>query len=111
MPPLDLDAWLEKIRRCEPLEEHEWKSLCARVKELLVEESNVQSVHSPVTVCGDIHGQFHDLLKLLETGGEVPETNYIFMGDFVDRGYHSLESFTLLMLLKARWPAHVKLLR
>ena len=51
MPPLDLDAWLEKIRRCEPLEEHELKSLCARVKELLVEESNVQSVHSPVTVC------------------------------------------------------------
>lgn len=111
MSPLDLDAWLAKIRRCEPLEEHELRNLCARVKELLVEESNVQSVHSPVTVCGDIHGQFHDLMKLLETGGEVPGTNYIFMGDFVDRGYNSLESFTLLMLLKARWPAHVTLLR
>ena len=111
MSPLDLDAWLAKIRRCEPLEEHELRNLCARVKELLVEESNVQSVNSPVTVCGDIHGQFHDLMKLLETGGEVPGTNYIFMGDFVDRGYNSLESFTLLMLLKARWPAHVTLLR
>lgn len=44
-----------------------------------MEESNVQPVNSPVTVCGDIHGQFHDLLKLFETGGDVPNTNYIFM--------------------------------
>ena len=76
-----------------------------------MEESNVQPVSSPVTVCGDIHGQFHDLLKLLETGGDVPDTNYIFMGDFVDRGYNSLESFTLLLLLKARHPQCVTLLR
>lgn len=44
-----------------------------------MEESNVQPVNAPVSVCGDIHGQFHDLLKLFDTGGDVPSTNYIFM--------------------------------
>ena len=100
-----------QIKQCEPLEESELEALCGYVKEVLVEESNVQPVNSPVHGVGDIHGQFHDLLKLLETGGDVPDTNYIFMGDFVDRGYNSLESFTLLMLLKARWPQCVTLLR
>ena len=110
------------------------------MKEILIEESYVQPVNSPVTVCGDIHGQFHDLMKLFATGGHVPETNYIFMvrivepfffiaffmgavvvgkvwhgyvylnravvhsqGDFVDRGFNSLEVFTILLLLKARY--------
>ncbi|CAI5478017.1 unnamed protein product [Closterium sp. Yama58-4] len=108
---LDLDAWIEKVKRCEYLMEDELKQLCEYVKEILVEESNVQPVNSPVTVCGDIHGQFHDLMKLFDTGGPVPSTNYIFMGDFVDRGYNSLEVFTVLMLLKARYPAHMTLLR
>mmetsp|Transcript_32901 Transcript_32901/g.83511 ORF Transcript_32901/g.83511 Transcript_32901/m.83511 type:complete len:306 (-) Transcript_32901:864-1781(-) len=108
---LELDAWLEKVKKCEYLAEEELKALCEYVKEILVEESNVQPVNAPVTVCGDIHGQFHDLLRLFETGGEVPSTNYIFMGDFVDRGYNSLEVFTLLMLLKARYPANITLLR
>lgn len=82
-----------------------------KVKELLLEESNVQPVAAPVTICGDIHGQFYDLLELFRIGGEIPLTNYIFMGDFVDRGYYSLETFTLLLALKARWPDKITLLR
>jgi serine/threonine-protein phosphatase 6 catalytic subunit len=108
---LDLDSCIERIKRCETLTETELEQLCLKCKDILVEESNVQPVCSPVTVCGDIHGQFHDLLKLFQTGGEVPETNYVFMGDFVDRGYNSLEVFTLLMLLKVKYPAHGTLLR
>lgn len=67
-----------------------------------MEESNVQPVNSPVVVCGDIHGQFYDLLHLFEVGGPIPKTNYVFMGDFVDRGHHSVETLQLLLCYKAR---------
>ncbi|XP_059661631.1 phytochrome-associated serine/threonine-protein phosphatase [Cornus florida] len=108
---MDLDLWISKVKEGQHLSEDELQLLCEYVKEILIEESNVQPVNSPVTVCGDIHGQFHDLMKLFQTGGHVPETNYIFMGDFVDRGYNSLEVFTILLLLKARYPANITLLR
>ncbi|CAN8016498.1 unnamed protein product, partial [Ixodes persulcatus] len=96
----DLDRQIEQLRRCEIIKESEVKSLCAKAREILVEESNVQRVDSPVTVCGDIHGQFYDLKELFKVGGDVPDTNYLFMGDFVDRGFYSVETFLLLLALK-----------
>ena len=77
-----------------------------QAKEILTKESNVQEVRCPVTVCGDVHGQFHDLMELFRIGGKSPDTNYLFMGDYVDRGYYSVETVTLLVGLKvgARCP-------
>ena len=51
-----------------------------QAREILVKESNVQAVKCPVTVCGDVHGQFHDLVELFKIGGDAPDTNYLFMG-------------------------------
>ncbi|KAI9803448.1 MAG: sporulation-induced protein [Piccolia ochrophora] len=200
------DEWLEQAKQCKYLPENDMKKLCEIVKECLMEESNIQPVRTPVTVCGDIHGQFYDLLELFRVAGGMPNSthvaaptvptkvitsddieppseikdpklrrkvisdsnagngsnpnaneddldeepggndgggtqapisdaetknetsssssnlkgsdgdaqgaqNYIFLGDFVDRGYFSLETFTLLMCLKAKYPDRVTLVR
>lgn len=82
-----------------------------QAKEVFVNESNVQPVSCPVTVCGDVHGQFHDLVELFRIGGELPETNYLFMGDYVDRGFYSVETVTMLIALKIRYPRRITILR
>lgn len=206
-PNAGLDEWLEEAKQCHYLPERAMKELCEKVKEILMEgmartsrererecvcgnavanatsvvaESNIQPVCTPVTVCGDIHGQFYDLLELFRVAGGMPgETNvqapksatsvitsedieppteitnpklrkklkspgggadsagdadgdddgeeeqqqaagdvpatstvtssqsaatrFVFLGDYVDRGYFSLEAFTLLMCLKAKY--------
>jgi serine/threonine-protein phosphatase PPG1 len=57
------------------------EAICAKTKELLMRESNVVHVRAPVTVVGDIHGQFFDLIEIFRIGGNCPDTNYLFLGE------------------------------
>lgn len=107
----DLEGWLAKLSRGTPLPEADVKALCDKAREGLMNESNVQPVAAPVTVCGDIHGQWHDLVELYRIGGSAPDTNYLFMGDYVDRGYYSVETVSMLVCLKVRYPDRVHILR
>jgi serine/threonine-protein phosphatase PPG1 len=100
-----------------------------------MQESNVVHVQAPVTVVGDIHGQFYDLIEIFKIGGWCPDTNYLFLGerlapnipqiypglqslveltvigDYVDRGMFSVETISLLVCLKLRYPNRVTLIR
>ena len=105
------DKWLEQLKQGKCLPEKQLKQMCDAVKDILIQESNVQAVSAPVIVCGDIHGQFYDLLELFRTGGDIPNSHYVFMGDYVDRGYHSVETLELLLCLKIKYPGLITLLR
>ncbi|CAD8211107.1 unnamed protein product [Paramecium octaurelia] len=107
----DLDQWIAKLKNCQFLPEQEVIQLCTKAKEILISESNVEVVHTPVTVCGDIHGQFHDLIELFKVGGDCPGTNYLFLGDLVDRGFNSVETFLLLLAFKVRFPDRITIIR
>jgi len=107
----DLDRQIRDLRQCRTITEQEVKGLCDKAREILIKESNIQHVNAPITVCGDIHGQHYDLIELFKVGGDIPDTNYLFLGDFVDRGSHSVETFLLLLALKVRYPARITLIR
>lgn len=132
--PSDLDRHIEQLKRCECIKESEVRELCNKARDILMEESNIQNIYSPITVCyyfiyliclqicGDIHGQFYDMMELFKVGGDCPKTNYLFMGDFVDRGFYSVETFLLLLALKVtillmisiyqvRYPDRISLIR
>lgn len=108
---LDLDRCIQRLKEFNPLSETEVKQIVDLAKDVLSAESNVKPVRCPVTVSGDIHGQFHDLMELFRIGGSPPDTNYLFLGDYVDRGYFSVECVSLLLCLKVRYPERITILR
>jgi len=107
----DVDQFIEQLLDCKPLTENQIKFLCERLSEILEKESNVQPVTCPVTVAGDVHGQFYDVLELFRISGRPPDTNFLFLGDYVDRGYYSVETVSLIAALKVRYKDKVTILR
>ncbi|TNJ30379.1 Serine/threonine-protein phosphatase [Giardia muris] len=108
---MDIDNILGRLKRCELPTELEAEELAYKAKELFQKEPNVLQVKSPVTIVGDIHGQFYDLRELFSIGGAIPDVHYLFMGDYVDRGYFSVETFMLLVAYKIKYPMRLSLLR
>ncbi|OMJ86095.1 hypothetical protein SteCoe_12451 [Stentor coeruleus] len=116
---IDIDAILEKlleVKHARPgrqvnLTEQEVRSLCIKSRDIFMSQPILLELEAPLKVCGDVHGQFYDLLRLFEYGGFPPDSNYLFLGDYVDRGKQSLETVCLLLAYKIKYPENFFLLR
>lgn len=91
--------------------ETEVRGLCLKSREIFLQQPILLELEAPLKICGDIHGQYTDLLRLFEYGGFPPEANYLFLGDYVDRGKQSLETICLLLAYKIKYPENFFLLR
>lgn len=91
--------------------ENDIMSLCQSVKNVLISQPVLLELEGPLKICGDIHGQFFDLIRLFELCGDPGSTNYLFLGDYVDRGKQSLETICLLYAYKVKFPTTFFLLR
>ncbi|KAG4908324.1 hypothetical protein JHK84_056853 [Glycine max] len=93
------------------LSEAEIKQLCLVSRDIFLRQPNLLELEAPIKICGDVHGQYSDLLRLFEYGGLPPRSNYLFLGDYVDRGKQSLETICLLLAYKIKYPNNFFLLR
>ena len=116
---IDIDSILERllsVRGNKPgktvdLKEEEIKFLIDKSMIIFKEQKMLIELEAPLRVCGDIHGQYYDLLRIFEHCGLPGEFNYLFLGDYVDRGKQSLETICLLLAYKIKYPLKVHLLR
>lgn len=116
---IDVDSIIHKlleVRGSKPgkqvnLSENEIKGLCLKAREIFISQPMLLELEAPLKICGDIHGQYYDLLRLFEYGGFPPEANYLFLGDYVDRGRQSLETICLMLAYKIKYPENFFLLR
>jgi serine/threonine-protein phosphatase 2A catalytic subunit len=106
-----IDKYIERLLNNQLLSESEIKDICKLTYEIFSAEKNIVDIRTPITICGDIHGQFHDLLELFKISGNLPDTSYLFLGDYVDRGFKSVETISLLFCYKIRYPNRIYLTR
>ncbi|KAL5561594.1 hypothetical protein UlMin_031341 [Ulmus minor] len=109
--------WKAPVNRKFFLDSYEVGELCYAAEQIFMQEPTVLQLKAPVKVFGDLHGQFGDLMRLFDeygfpsTAGDITYIDYLFLGDYVDRGQHSLETITLLLALKIEYPENVHLIR
>ncbi|KAF6156033.1 hypothetical protein GIB67_035390 [Kingdonia uniflora] len=110
-------GWKPPVRRNFFLDCNEIADLCDSAERIFSNEPSVLQIKAPVKIFGDLHGQFGDLMRLFDeygspsTAGDISYIDYLFLGDYVDRGQHSLETITLLLALKVEYPNNVHLIR
>ena len=112
LPEYDVDEIINKLlqsRKYKPgykvqLDENEIKWLCYKSRDIFMSQPILLELEAPINICGDIHGQYYDMLRLFEYGGYPPESNYLFLGDYVDRGQQSIEAVCLLLAYKIKFP-------
>nr|XP_009606099.1 serine/threonine-protein phosphatase BSL3 [Nicotiana tomentosiformis] len=110
-------GWKPPVRRQFFLDCNEMADLCDTAERIFASEPSVLQLRAPIKIFGDLHGQFGDLMRLFDeygspsTAGDISYIDYLFLGDYVDRGQHSLETITLLLALKVEYPLNVHLIR
>ena len=92
----DLKKTLSICEKGEVVPEQDVVTILTMIMQMLYTENNVILLQSPIVIVGDIHGQLDDMLYMFQVAGDNPGQKYLFMGDYVDRGYHSLNTFLLL---------------
>ncbi|PAV75522.1 hypothetical protein WR25_14692 [Diploscapter pachys] len=116
-PRVGRAAVIEKLKRWSPpycqrlFQEDDLIELCYRAREAFWRDNTMLTVEAPIKVCGDIHGQYEDLLAIFDIAGWPPATRYLFLGDYVDRGPFSLECISMLIALMLAYPDKIFLLR
>jgi len=119
LAPLDVDGMIDALLRSRQerpgkrvqIDEGQARSLCSAAREVFLRQPSLLELDAPIKVLGDIHGHFHDLLRLFEIGGLPGSTNYLMLGDYVDRGKQSIETICLLLAYKVKYPENIFLLR
>merc|ERR1719232_1055810 len=116
---LEVDAMIQSllaVRSARPgkevmLPERQITLLCHAARDIFIAQPILLELEAPIKIVADVHGQYYDLLRLFEYGGFPPEANYLFLGDYVDRGKQSLETICLLLAYKIKYPENFFLLR
>jgi len=106
-----MGARTQRSRGLPPLPEKDINLLLLAARDVFVTQPTLLELDAPIKIMGDIHGQFHDLLDLFEMAGPPPTSNYLMLGDYVDRGKHSIETLCLLLSYKVKYPENFFLLR